>query len=498
MITAYASANTNPTQSQADKTLAQSALTTSTILYGGAVDSEDGSASFSFSWSIVGAPSGHGASLVNSAIQNPTLQTIDTWGNYRLFLIATNTSTGQTSEDDPVRAPNSAFVTVRVNSTNRTLQKPAKTERDWHTHAHAWVSAIENTSVDDLDDVSFTALATNDLLRYDGTNWVNGANLTHLGDVTISNPSNTQVLRYNGNNWENGAEAVANIRLVDSVSATSATLNTELGDLNVASSDSNLEFNITTANNDLTLDLSLADNVGINGDLTVNGDNGAVDSKVIFKRGDGNTPNIMYDQSESTFSLSRDGSTNEVIMTQGDVPTQTVRGGVLLSGTANTTGKILDVERLIFTGGADQTVEGKTSGVASIYDTIRCVDGTGGLGTSASNHSHVIFRNKTGFPITLTNITVLLLDSGTVTTDDYEFALVTYASTGNMVSNTITSTDDLGAITRTTNYKTGYIEATSTRTVASGAYFGIKCTQETDGSHLGHGLRVTIEATRSI
>ena len=85
-----------------------------------------------------------------------------------------------------------------------------------------------------------------------------------------------------------------------------------------------------------------------------------------------------------------------------------------------------------------------------------------------------------------------------MTTDDYEFALVTYASTGNMVSNTITSTDDLGAITRTTNYKTGYIEATSTRTVASGAYFGIKCTQETDGSHLGHGLRVTIEATRSI
>lgn len=494
MITAFTSAvSTNIQTAPEDKELAQSALTTTVQVFADAVDSEDGSATFTFSWSILDKPSGSSASFDNATLQNPTLQNVDTWGNYRLFCIATNTSTSATSEDDQILAPNSAFVTVRVNSTNRGLEKPAKGERDWHTRAHEWVSAIEDTDLEDLDNVSITTLATNDLLRYDGTNWVNGANLTHLGDVTISNPSNTQVLRYNGTNWENGAEAVANIRLVDSVSATSATLNTELGDLNVASSDSNLEFNITTANNDLTLDLSLADNVGINGDLTVNDDNGAVDSKVNFKRGDGNTPNIMYDQSESTFSLSRDGSTNEVIMTQGDVPTQTVRGGVLLSGTANTTGKILDVERLIFTGGADQSVHSDAK-----HDTIRCIDGTGGLTpASTSNHCHVIFRNKTGFTITLVNITVLLLDSGTSTTDDYEFALVTYSSTGNMVANSIANSDDLGAINRTTNYRTGYIEATSTRTVASGEYFGIKCTQEADDD-FGHGLRVTIEATRSI
>lgn len=436
MITAFTSSlSTNIQTSPQDKELAQSALTTSVQVYAEAVDTENVGATFTFSWTLLDGPSGHSATFADDTVQNPTLQNIDVWGNYRLFCIATNTSTSSTSQTDPIIAPNSAFVTIRVNSTNRGLEKPAKGERDWHSRAHEWVSAIEEG---------------------------------------------------------------ANIRVLDSVSSTSETLNAELGDLKVSSSDSSIEFNITKSNNDVTLDLSLADDVSINGNFLVNADNVAVDSLIQFKRGDGNTPSISYDVSESTFALSRDGSTSSVIMTQSDVPTTTVRGGVLLSGSSNTTGKILDKERFFFTQGADQSVQGKASGQADVFDTIRVLDGTGSLTTeSKSNHSHILFRNKTGDSITIDYVTLVLLDSGTSTTVDYEFQLVTYTSTANMVTNTIATTDNLGLINRTTNYKTGDIETTSTRTVASGAYFGIKCSQECDG-HLGHGLRVTIEASRSI
>lgn len=467
MITAYASSvaisNIN---TLSDAEIAQSALTTTQNLFATAVDSSDGNATFSFSWTLLDAPSGHGASLSNSALQNPTLNSIDTWGNYRFFVIATNTSTSATSETDPILAPNSAFVTVRVNSTNRGLEKPAKGERDWHTRAHEWVSAIENTSIDDLTDVSLSTLSSGEFLKYNGTNWVNGTGST--SELDVNSGSSTE------------------------------TLNTSTGDLVFKSTDTNITFAVATNGNNVEVDTQLASNVGISGGLTINSYNALTDATINFKRGDLETPQIMYEESDSTFKLKRSNAEgHQVIMTQGDVPTSSVRGGVLLSGSENSTGKILDVERLVYTQSADQSVEGKASGQATVYDTIRCIDGTGTLPVSTSNHAHVLFQNKTGDTITVKRITVILLDSGTFTTNDYKFALVTYSSTANMVSNTTASVDDLGIITRTANFKTGYIELTGTRTVASGGYFGIKCIRESDG-HKGHGLRVTIEATRSI
>ncbi len=481
MITAYASANTIiDVNTLFDADIAQSALTTTQNLFGTASDSENGGATFSFSWTLVDAPSGHGAALVDSTIQNPTLNSIDTWGNYRFFLIATNTSTSATSETDPILAPNSAFVTVRVNSTNRGLEKPAKGERDWHTKAHEWVSAIENTELNHLTNVSLGTLSSGEFLKYDGTNWVNGAG--------------------------GGGGGTLDIQDEYAIETTSVNLSNE--DLMFKSSDSNLEFTMGTDSLDPTkkfVDVSLASSVTIGGNLSlegatlsINSDNTAGDASLKFYKGGIEIPEIMYDESDSTFKLKRDNAGGlEVIMTQDDVPTTTVRGGVLLSGATNTTGKILDVERLIYTQGADQSVEGKASGQATVHDAIRCVDGTDALAESQSNHAHVLFQNKTGSTITITTITIVLLDSGTFTTDDYNFALVTYSSTANMVSNTTTTVDALGAITRTANKKTGYIESTGSLTVATGAYFGIKCTQECDG-HFGHGLRVTIEATRSI
>jgi len=113
-------------------------------LYGYAADSNDPNAVFSWSWAIVGAPVGTAAVLDNAALQDPKLQGVDIWGNYRLMLVATNNATLEASEVDPLLAPTASFVTVRVRSVSRSIQKPASGERNWHDDLHEWAQALED------------------------------------------------------------------------------------------------------------------------------------------------------------------------------------------------------------------------------------------------------------------------------------------------------------------------------------------------------------------
>jgi hypothetical protein len=62
-----------------------------------------------------------------------------------------------------------------------------------------------------LSDVTITTPATNQVLTYNGTKWVNQAlptdtdTLATLGDVTLSGLANGQVLQYNGTKWVNAS-----------------------------------------------------------------------------------------------------------------------------------------------------------------------------------------------------------------------------------------------------------------------------------------------------
>ena len=157
-IIAYASGNssvnnsppTNFTQAHDPViTMANTALPTvgGVNLYGNAGDSGDATATFTYAWSILSqshqSPS---ASFVSNTLQNPTVGEVSTWGNIRCFLVVTNISTQQTSETDPLKAPDSAFVTVRVKSSSAAIQKIAAGERNWNDDADAWVQAIEDIS----------------------------------------------------------------------------------------------------------------------------------------------------------------------------------------------------------------------------------------------------------------------------------------------------------------------------------------------------------------
>lgn len=66
-----------------------------------------------------------------------------------------------------------------------------------------------NANLDSLTDVVITAAATGELLRYNGTNWVDDrAALDDLSDVVITAAASGEVIRHNGTNWVDGRVAL--------------------------------------------------------------------------------------------------------------------------------------------------------------------------------------------------------------------------------------------------------------------------------------------------
>lgn len=102
----------------------------------------------------------------------------------------------------------------------------------------AWVNDADSTSggsvnLDSLDDVAISGPSTGQILKYNGTNWVNQAetasatNLNALTDVTISNLSTNQILKYNGSQWINTSDTggVSALTAGTGISVSSATGN---------------------------------------------------------------------------------------------------------------------------------------------------------------------------------------------------------------------------------------------------------------------------------
>ena len=73
-----------------------------------------------------------------------------------------------------------------------------------------------SVNLNTLSGVAISAPTTNQVIKYNGSQWVNAADsvggasgaLNDLTDVTISTPSVNQVLKYNGANWVNAADSV--------------------------------------------------------------------------------------------------------------------------------------------------------------------------------------------------------------------------------------------------------------------------------------------------
>lgn len=169
-------------------TLANTNLPSDINIYGNAVDSADNAPVFTWAWSIVSQTHQSPAISLSGGgtIQSPVVQAINTWGNTRCFLVATNATSGATSETDPLRAPDSAFVTIRVRSAGAALQKIAAGERNWNNDADEWVQAIEDIHA--------------------GANGLPAHTLTQHSDVTTSTGVDLDALT--GGGYANDPDAV--------------------------------------------------------------------------------------------------------------------------------------------------------------------------------------------------------------------------------------------------------------------------------------------------
>ena len=126
----------------------------------------------------------------------------------------------------------SAFTTIAItgqssivaDSVSDTLTLIAGTGITLTTNANTDSITISSTSsgggggasnLNDLTDVVITSPSNGQVLKYNGTSWVNGTDATsggttlldNLGDVSIVGPTIGQVLKYNGTSWVNDADA---------------------------------------------------------------------------------------------------------------------------------------------------------------------------------------------------------------------------------------------------------------------------------------------------
>lgn len=497
MLIAYASGAANPVSSQSDYIVnlnGGDTLPTTAGLFGGGADSNDPSAVFSFSWSVLRRPPTSNAALSDSAVQNPTLGAVDVWGNYLLFLIVTNQATGETSETDPIAAPSTAFVSVRVQSLELGLEKPSAGERDWNSRAWAWVDAIEDHEdrVDALEALSLVS------------------DLDDLSDVTLSTLTSGQALVYNGANWVNG-DAGSTLTVQDAAASNVTNVDLVNEELVLVSDNSSIDITHGTSgsNPKLSLDVTAnltVDTLGVNGALTVNADDTAANPVINMLDGSTNAPAITYDTSSQEFKIKRTTAEGyKAVITEADIAASTEYGVARVETTStsyNTAGKILDVERLMFTGVVDGMVDYKS---ATQHD--KTGDNPVQIeeydSANYAQHAAIIFKNVTGEELGISDISVVMASAGISSVTEYAFSFVVYASLANLSSNTASTTYALPTFNRVADNQAGecsfnYVthNASTPLTVQAGRYFGILVTDSPD--YAGNRLQCTMQGFRLI
>ena len=105
---------------------------------------------FVYSWTVVDKPPTSAFALDQNVGRN-VQGIMDVWGTVRVFCIATNPDTGETSESDPLIAPNEAFCDIKVTHSTSLLQKPAKSQRNWHDEYWTLVDYVANIRGNNID-----------------------------------------------------------------------------------------------------------------------------------------------------------------------------------------------------------------------------------------------------------------------------------------------------------------------------------------------------------
>lgn len=512
MITLVISTQPNPDLSGSQDTLfnlsSGDTLPQDVTLYAYALDSEDGAASFSYSWHILRKPAASAADFDDAQIASPTLEGVDVWGDYRIFCIATNTTSGDTSEADPIKAPNSNFCQVRVRSEHLALVKPAAGERDWFLYAYEWVDALEGLKpvVDDHEERITVLEAAGSATTFDA---LTDTNFTNLLDGQVA------VYDYANEEWVNTTLSLGSGSLGVGSDGSTHTLSLATQSLNIYG-DSNISTSSVESISSIEVSVSLNNTVSISGDFTAGGDINAGgnldvtgnttaggDITLTGKLKDSASPNTYLVGKTTGWYMSDDGQTASEckLLTICDQPTTSTRGGVLLSSdkwSGYNTGKIPSVHILTFSQQSEHTVytnsvsDGPT--VDANDDTITSNQTNS---TAITPHEHILFYNASGGDISLEDVDLVVMVGGDAQGQPYIWEITMYLSHADLLSQTRIST----GITLTMSQSTTWGPAAanlqgSVLTVPQDAYFGFRCIQ--NAKVPGHRVIANVTAIRII
>ena len=477
-------------------------------LFAEAVDSEDSLATLNFSWHLLRKPAGSSASLDLSNTATPTLLQVDTWGDYRLFCIASNPTSGETSEADPVKAPNNAFVQVRVRSENLGLVKPAGSERDWFTYAYEWVDAIE--AFDPLIDDHEARITVLEAATVSTT-------FAALTDTTFSNLIDGQVAIYNQTDdvWENGTISTGSTSMLladDSTDVTLALATQRLG----LKGDSNVTVTASSVTGGYDFEIGLATNVTLSGnleastitatdELNVTNSLNASDIYVSGKVHDASSPYAYLVGKTTGWYMSDDGQTSSEckLLTVCDEPTTSTRGGVLLSSDKwngyNSTAKIPSVHIIHFSQQSEHTVYTNSVSDGPNVDVNNdqiTANQTGS--TAVTPHEHILFHNSSGADISIEEMSLVVMVGGDIQGQPYVWELTMYLSLADLLTQTRIITGPQLTLAQSTAWGPAAAELQSSNilTVPQGGYFGFRCIQ--NAKVPGHRVIANVTAIRMI
>jgi hypothetical protein len=157
-LIAYASRDPLPIiNPSVDEVVSAAFVPDSFDFFSDAVDTLNPGGPFSYFWTILSeaVPGSASFALGSGPTDKTTTIEINAWSNTRLFMVVTNTATMETSETNPLLAPDSAFVHLRVTSVNEGIQKHAPGERNYFDGLYDWADAIEAGGAVGAHDIAF-------------------------------------------------------------------------------------------------------------------------------------------------------------------------------------------------------------------------------------------------------------------------------------------------------------------------------------------------------
>ena len=227
------------------------------------------------------------------------------WGNHASAGYLTSYT-----ETDPV------FLASAAAGVTTQLVSNWNTGYGWGDHGTAgYLTDLSTSSITGLSDVSIATAQNNQLLKYNGSNWINFTPnyLTTLGsvgghtDVSLTTPSTGQLLKYNGASWENWTPnyltSFSETDTLATVTARGASTNTPVTFLNVNISGNLSVLGTTTQNNVTTLNVTSNEIV-----INENQASGGLNAVIRNDRGSDADVSIRWNEVDDKWQFTNDGT----------------------------------------------------------------------------------------------------------------------------------------------------------------------------------------------